>query len=162
MPWAGTASWSMERPGTWSVSKAATATWPSPASWRSGFDISQTAHDFAPFGGFYIVLEAGGSGTQVNILETGHGSYPLRWSLELGAMSARRYRDQWGLPPECEVGVDGCHVWHERRRFPMSRDGDRIYVLEELWLDMDGTGPAGLELQSQRANFYDIEAPPLD
>lgn len=130
--------------------------------WRSGFDISQTAYDFAHFDGFYIVLDEGGTGTQVSISEFGTTVSPLAWGIEDGAMVARRYWSNAGWQPGCEVGVDGCYVAQERRWVPVSRDGNRIYLHEELWMDPDGAGPVvELELQSQRANFYDIEAPPL-
>ena len=71
--------------------------------------------------------------------------------------------DRFGLLRQqtCEIGIDGCHVWQERRWVPLSRDGQRIYVHEELWMDRDAWGPAGLVLESQRPNFYDVEAPPL-
>lgn len=129
--------------------------------WRSGFDVSQTAHDATGFDGFYIVLEAGGSGSQVTIFEDGTSIGPLRWDIDGGVMVVRRYRNDFGMQPECTVGVDGCHVWQERHWVPVARDGDRIYVHEELWLDPDGSGPDELRLQSQRANFYEVEAPPL-
>ena len=129
--------------------------------WRSGFDVSQTAYDFAGFDGFYLVLDAGGTGSVVTVYDGGTGTSPLAWSIEDGTMVARRYRDYWGMPPTCQVGIDGCHVWQERRWVPLSRDGQRIYVHEELWMDRDAWGPAGLVLESQRPNFYDVEAPPL-
>lgn len=129
--------------------------------WRSGFDVSQPAYDFVGFGGFYLVLEAGGSGYQVSVDDHTTSSVPMRWNLEGGVMVVRRYRSNQGMQPWCEVGVDGCHVWQMRRWVPVSRDGDRIYVHEELWLETGLASPTGLELASQRANFYDIEAPPV-
>lgn len=132
--------------------------------WRSGFDVSQTAYDFAGFDGFYIVLEAGGTGYQVNVsAEYGSSSAPLAWSIEDGAMVARRYwSPSSGVVAECPAGDSGCYLLQARRWVPVSRDGNRIYVHEELWTDQDGAGPESvLALQSQRANFYDIEAPPL-
>lgn len=129
--------------------------------WRSGFDVSQTAYDATGFDGFYIDLKPGGIGAQVTIAEAVTVVVPLRWRIEDGTMVARRYRNLYGTQPECTLGVDGCHVWQERRWQPVSRDGDRIYVHEELWIDLDAWGPGELALQSRRANFYDVEAPPI-
>ena len=129
--------------------------------WRSGFDISQTAYDFAGFDGFYIVLESGGTGSQVHVSEAGTSVSPLTWGIEDGAMVARRYRDHSGWRDTCTIGVNGCFVFTERRWVPVSSDGNRIYVREELWLDQDMDGPLPLAMDSQRPNFYDIEAPPV-
>lgn len=114
--------------------------------WRSGFDVSQTAYDFAPFYGFYLVLDAIGTGSYVSISETGSTTTPLRWDIVNGVMVARQF--------------SGTQVSRERRWIPVSRSGDRIYVHEELWADPDLGGPLPMLLQSQRANFYDSEAPP--
>lgn len=42
---------------------------------------------------------------------------------------------------------------------PWSRAGNRIYVLEELWM-AESLEPSPLNLISQRANFYQVQAPP--
>lgn len=131
------------------------------APWRSGFDITRTAYDAGPLFGLYMVLEAGGRGSQVNVLEQGWSGSALRWSIVDGAMVARRYRNDRGFVEECTIGVDGCVVFLERRWVPLSRDGDRIYVHEELWMNAGTQDPHELYLISQRANFYDNQVPPL-
>jgi len=131
-------------------------------SWRSGFDISQTAYDFQNFFGFFIVLDgAGQTGHQVHVDGTWGTTWsPLVWDVAGGAMVARRYRDNGGWQVECVVGVNGCYLAMERRWVPVSREGNRIYVHEELWSTQDATGVQPVALFSQRGNFYDIDAPP--
>lgn len=115
-------------------------------AWRSGFEISQSVHDAAPFDGFYLVLEPDGTGRQVSVSdEFGTSSIPLAWSLQDGAMVALTGEGQGR---------------RERHWVPVSRAGDRIYVREELWRDPDAGGPQPPVLLSQRANFYALQAPP--
>ncbi|MBJ6981832.1 Ig-like domain-containing protein [Luteimonas sp. MC1572] len=122
-------------------------------AWRSGFAIGQAIHDEYRFD-FHIVLDGPGqTGYQLNVGDGVSTSSPLRWEIEGGAMVARRYRDNRGWQVECTVGVDGCVVYLERRWTPMSASGGRIYVHEELW--MMGPADGGLEMYSQRGNFYD-------
>ena len=130
--------------------------------WRSGFDISQTAYDFANHFGFFIVLDGPGqTGRQVMVDTTGWSSWsPLVWHVDGGAMVARRYRDNDGWQVECTLGVNGCYLLMERRWVPVARAGDRIYVHEELWSAQDESGSLPLQLISQRGNFYDIGPPP--
>ena len=129
--------------------------------WRSGFDISQTAYDFGDDYGFYIVLDGPGqTGSQVFVDAAGIQAQPLSWLLPGGTMVARHYRDAAGWQPECTLGVNGCYIQRERRWVPVSRSGDRIYVHEELLQDPDASGPLPPALLSQRANFYQVEAPP--
>ena len=128
--------------------------------WRSGFDLAQPA--YSSTGALYFVLDRDGNGTQVHFPPGGAPSrVAFRWGLEDGVMVIRRYRDHGGIQPECVPGVDGCIQFMERRWVPVSRDGDRIYVEEELWLDPYYEGPLTLLLNSQRTNFYQIDAPPL-
>lgn len=128
--------------------------------WRSGFDLAQPA--FSNTGPLYFVLEADGTGTQWHFAPgIPPSQVPFRWSLDDGVMVIRRYWDRGGIQPECELGVNGCVLFMERRWVPVSRDGDRIYVEEELWLDPDFDGPQPLLLNSQRSNFYEVDAPPV-
>lgn len=130
--------------------------------WRSGFDITQTAYDFGDDYGFYIVLDGPAqTGSQVFVDALGTQVFPLGWQIDAGAMVARRYRDDSGWQDACTIGVNGCYLFLERRWVPVSRSADRIYVHEELWMDQDQDGPEAPTLTSQRANFYQVEAPPV-
>lgn len=115
--------------------------------WRSGFDVSRTDYDSAPPFGFYVILDpVGGTGRYVSITGTGTTTTPIQWEIVSGAVVIRQF--------------SGAQVARERRWIPVSRSGNRIYLHEELWFDPDLGGPASMQIQSQRANFYDREAPP--
>lgn len=127
------------------------------ARWRSGFDISQfepTPED--DFGFFVRLTGAGQTGEYESITydpATGTSSTllfaPFAWGVEGGAMHARSHNI-----PFCTLGVGNCRLNRHRIWVPLSRDGDRIYVLERL---LFRTGPApDPVLVSERANFYDV------
>ena len=93
-----------------------------------------------------ILDPVGGTGRYVSITGTGTTTTPIQWEIVSGAVVIRQF--------------SGAQVARERRWIPVSRSGNRIYLHEELWFDPDLGGPASMQIQSQRANFYDREAPP--
>lgn len=123
--------------------------------WRSGFDIGRADYDFDRVWGFYILLNGPAqTGAVLSISESGRTTRPISWQLDAGKMRALIYRDNTGYVVGCTIGVNGCVVVMERRWTPLAQIGNRIYVLEEL---IDGSP---LRVSSQRANFYEIQAPP--
>lgn len=133
-------------------------------TWRTGIDISSTAfdNDLGDYGRFYVVLDGPGqTGYYATVNNEGIAFSPLSWQIIDGAMVARQYADDSGRPPACEIGVNGCYITQERRWVPVSLDGNRIYVQEELLHGYpDETGHLGPHLVGQRGNFYDIEELP--
>ena len=125
-------------------------------TWRGGFDLSQA--DLVPsMTGLYMVLDPDGSAVMAstyagdpNIYRT-HQSWLL--NAGTGAMESTIYYDNSGWVPTCTPGVNGCYVYNQRRWHPLSVDGDRIYVLEEIAWNTDADPE--LEVQHQRGNFYD-------
>ena len=125
--------------------------------WRSGFDISQfepTPQD--DFGFFLRLTGAGQTGEYESITydpATGTTSTqlfaPFAWTVEGGAMHARSHNI-----PFCTLGTGSCRLNRHRIWVPLSRNGDRIYVLERLIFRSAGfPDPV---LVSERANFYEI------
>ena len=68
-------------------------------------------------------------------------------------MRARFHGDNIGVVARCAIGINGCSLVFERRWTPLSRTGNRIGVLEELFQ------PPPL-IVGQRGNFHEIQAPP--
>jgi hypothetical protein len=125
-------------------------------AWRGGFDLSQASLE-PDMTGLYMVLDADGSSVMASTYRGDPGVYstPQSWLLNgaTGAMESTVYYDNSGWVPTCTPPVNGCYVYTQRRWHPLSMDGDRIYVLEELAWNTDGD--AELEVQHQRGNFYD-------
>jgi hypothetical protein len=133
---------------------AATAQQP----WRSGFYVSRSAPADIDF---FIVLDAAQLGWSVTYDPTGAYPTPLGWSVNGGVLDATQYHDGNNLPVHfCNVGVDGCYIWLQRRWRPVAADGNRVYVIEELMYDADLDGDQ--DVTNQRTNFYDATpAPPF-
>jgi hypothetical protein len=114
------------------------------ALWRHGFDLSQYPGDGTPEFGFFIRLDANGSGRHefVNADGTCGGAGPIiLWRIEDGDMRATR------LPGGNNI---------TRRWTPLARVGARIYVIEEIEID-PGTPFAAAD---QRPNFYEPQSLP--
>jgi hypothetical protein len=130
--------------------------------WHSGFFISPARLTAGPLD-FYTVLTGPG---QTGYLQSRSGTQwfqdPLSWSVTAGGkLRTLQYRDNTGYKAFCTVGVDGCVHFRSRQWTPIARDGDRVYVIEELGGDLNGDGIAAPEeIDNQRANFYDLQAPP--
>jgi hypothetical protein len=131
-----------------------------PAAWRSGFDASQFQGESLIFPGFYIVLngDAGRTGNQRTIDAQGgvaNGAF-FSWDLEAGRMVAR-YWKQPGTPgtiSACPVGSSNCFQIRQRNWQPLGRDGNRIYVLEEIMVHDAPNQPWVPGNGNQRINFY--------
>ncbi|GAA5010435.1 hypothetical protein GCM10025793_22170 [Lysobacter lycopersici] len=136
-------------------------------SWLSGFSISSTS--VIDFGQFYVRLDgAGSTGSLFNQYADGSttGS-PLSWlSPPDGTMLATSY---WspafgGYTTFCgpiQLGV--CEAYKARTWQRIAVDGNRIYVLEELYGDgalgpYDGHSTSD-EIVAQRLNFYEVSTP---
>jgi hypothetical protein len=125
--------------------------------WRSGFDIARFEGDgtFGP--GFYAVNNADFTGNQRTVGDTGEvfNSFPWTWAVENGNFIARTYRaPPFGTKNSC-VGFDPCFLTRTRAWQPISRVGNRIYVLEELMDRSTAAGP--WKLSGQRMNFYELQ-----
>lgn len=136
-----------------------------PARWRSGFDISQFQPRPEDDFGFFLRLsgDAAQTGIYENVIYRATDGTaqtilfaPFTWSAAPNLMEASSYR----LPPHnttwCAVGVNGCKIWRSRQWVPVSRDGNRIYVLERLTFETQGFGPDPI-LIGERPNFYEID-----
>jgi hypothetical protein len=124
--------------------------------WRSGFDISRFDGDgtFGP--GFYAVNNADFTGNQRTVGDTGEvfNSFPWTWAVEDGSFIARTYNVNGARRNSCG-GVSPCFLTHTRSWQPISRVGNRIYVLEQL---MDRSGAlANWRVSGQRMNFYELQ-----
>jgi hypothetical protein len=136
-------------------------------SWLSGFSISSTS--VIDFGQFYVRLDGPGStGGLFNQYADGStANSPLSWAMPPdGTMLATSY---WspilgGYTTFCspiQLGV--CEAYKARAWQRIAVDGNRIYVLEELYGDgalgpYDGQSTSD-EIVAQRLNFYEISTP---
>src|SRR5205085_6646362 len=106
--------------------------------WRSGFDASQFQGDTAVFPGFYLVLNGNQTGNQRTIDaqgNTGNNAF-FSWGLESGVMVAH-YWKQPGTPgtlAACPAGSSNCFEIRRRSWEPLGREGNRIYVLENIMI----------------------------
>lgn len=123
-------------------------------AWRTSFYVTEPRYD--TWTDFHVVLDGPDRTGHTLAAPVGQAPVvqPLSWAIEDGAMVARHYQDNAGPRARCTPGVEGCYLRSLRRWVPLAADGDRIYVLEELWHDPDGRGPAAPVLTSQRGNFY--------
>jgi hypothetical protein len=129
-------------------------------AWRSGFDASQFQGESTIFPGFYIVLNGDLTGNQRTIDALGNqdDSPHFSWALEGGRMVARYWR-QIGLQSStlsgCAPGTT-CVQRRLRNWEPLGRDGNRIYVLEQIIINP----PNGVWLPTtggERVNFYVLQ-----
>ena len=130
------------------------------APWHSGFYISPGAYQFSGVD-FYVFL-TGAASTGHLLTYSGGGSFidPLSWTRTAGStLRMVQYHDNGGYTAGCVVGVDGCVQTRAREWIPVARDGNRVYVIEQLSGDYDGDGLAN-EIDNERPNFYDLQAPP--
>lgn len=135
-----------------------------PARWRSGFDISQFQPTAAEDFGFFLRMwgDAAQTGDYESVYLKPDGTQgrfffaPFTWAAAPNLMRATSHMLGGTPTSSCTPGVDGCWVSRIREWVPVSRDGDRIYVLERLIYDIGTGGPV---LISERPNFY--EAGPL-
>jgi hypothetical protein len=131
-----------------------------PAAWRSGFDASQFQGESTIFPGFYIVIngDAGRTGNQRTIdLQGGVvNSGFFGWNVESGGMIAR-YWKQPGTPgtlSACPALSTNCYEIRRRTWQPLGRDGNRIYVLEDIMIHDAPNQPWVPNPGGQRVNFY--------
>ena len=130
------------------------------APWHSGFYISPGAYQ--PSGLDFYVFLTGAASTGHLLTYSGRGSFidPLSWTRTAGStLRMAQYRDNGGYKASCVVGVDGCVQTRAREWIPVARDGNRVYVIEQLKGDYNSDGVAG-EIDNERPNFYDLQAPP--
>jgi hypothetical protein len=127
--------------------------------WRSGFDISRFDGDgtFGP--GFYAVNNANFTGNQRTVGNDGSvvNSFPWTWAVENGTFIARTYTAVgFGRQASCAPFPNTtCFLSRVRSWQPIAREGNRIYVLEEL-ADRANVN-AVLKTGSQRLNFYELQ-----
>ena len=129
------------------------------APWHSGFYISPGAYQFSGVD-FYVFL-TGAASTGHLLTYSGGGSFidPLSWTRTAGStLRMVQYHDNGGYKAGCVVGVDGCVQTRAREWIPVARDGNRVYVIEQLSGDGNGDGLAN-EIDNERPNFYDLQAP---
>jgi hypothetical protein len=130
------------------------------APWHSGFYISPGAYQ--PSGLDFYVFLTGAASTGHLLTYSGGASFidPLSWTRTAGStLRMAQYRDNGGYKASCVVGVDGCVQTRAREWIPVARDGNRVYVIEQLKGDYNSDGVAG-EIDNERPNFYDLQAPP--
>ncbi len=125
--------------------------------WRSGFDIAQFNGDgtFGP--GFYAVNNPDFTGKQRTVGNDGSvvDSFPWTWAVESGMWISRSYvAPGFGRQASC-AGFSPCYLGRVRSWQPIAREGNRIYVLEELLNRTSLNGP--LVLSGQRLNFYELQ-----
>jgi hypothetical protein len=136
-------------------------------SWLSGFSISSTS--VTDFGQFYVRLDGPGStGSLFNQYADGSTTdSPLGWAATpAGTMLATSY---WSpvygtFPTSCNpIQLGLCEAYKARQWQRIAVDGNRIYVLEELYSDgalgpYDGQSTSD-EVIAQRLNFYEVSTP---
>jgi hypothetical protein len=134
-------------------------------SWLSGFSISSTS--VTDFGQFYVRLDgAGHTGSLFNAYADGSTTNsPLSWAeTPAGTMLATSYWNNGNYVPFCSpIQLGTCEAYRARSWQRIAVDGNRIYVLEELYGDgalgpYDGQSSSD-EMVAQRLNFYEVSTP---
>jgi hypothetical protein len=119
-------------------------------SWRSGFYLGHSGIE--PGSDLTFTLDPGGVAWRRSTTPTSTVVTPVGWRIIDSSIEIIDYRNGTGQPVHaCEVGVGGCRITNLRRWNPTAIDGDRIYVIEELFTTVNGT----LLLLSHRVNYYD-------
>jgi hypothetical protein len=126
--------------------------------WRSGFDISRFDGDgtFGP--GFYAVNNPDFTGNQRTVGNDGSvvNSFPWTWAVEGGNFVARTYSVQnGGRRNSCAGVVNPCWLSRTRSWQPIAREGNRVYVLEQMVDQNQLSGPT--RIAGQRLNFYELQ-----
>ena len=129
-----------------------------PGTWRSGFDISQFQAEAGFASGFFVVVDGSATGYQrsVDVFGNTSTSFPFAWTLEGGDFVARTYRELGrGQVTSC-ISPDPTQCWliRVRRWTPVSRDGNRVYVLEALTTRFQNALSSPL-VTATRMNFYE-------
>ena len=132
-------------------------------NWRSGFDASQFLGNPTIKPGFYVELndDAGRTGNQHSTELNGQVLYSgnFGWNVVSGAMVAS-YWKQPGVPgtlAACPAGSDDCFEQRRRQWQPLGRDGNRIYVLEDIMIHTAPNQPWVPNPTGQRTNFYIVQ-----
>jgi hypothetical protein len=135
-----------------------------PFNWRSGFDISQFPGDGTVDFGFFVHLngDVGRTGIYESVDSVGamFTNNPFTWGVESGQMVARSWRSPgFGATATCQSA--GCWIRRIRTWQPIARDGNRIYVLEDLQDPINASGNVAsdgvLKIVAQRVNFYEAQ-----
>jgi hypothetical protein len=128
-------------------------------SWRSGFYLGQST--IQPGTDFTFTLDPAGVAFQRQATGTSTFVTPAGWRISGSVLEIVSYRNGSNQPVHgCQVGVGGCRIASLRRWRPTARNGDRVYVIEELLQESASNGNP--QLFSQRVNYYDeIPRPPL-
>jgi hypothetical protein len=132
-------------------------------NWRSGFDASQFPGNPTINPGFYVELnnDAARSGNQHSVEAGGAISYSgnFSWNVGPGGMVAS-YWKQPGVPgtlAACPSGSTTCFEIRRRTWEPLGRDGNRIYVLENIMIHTAPNQPWVPNPTGQRTNFYILQ-----
>jgi len=140
-----------------------------PAEWLTGFNVSQfpgeVAIDSPPF---FVSINDDAAHTgdykTINPNASISISHPFTWNIESGRMLARSYRQfvpNFGQVPVnyCAVtGTNACWIRRIRTWQPIAREGNRIYVLEEVFdASLSNNVPSVPRLVAQRMNFYEAQ-----
>jgi hypothetical protein len=134
-----------------------------PGNWRSGFDASQFQGNPTIYPGFYVELnnDAGRSGNQHSVEAGGVLSYSgnFSWNVGTGGMVAS-YWKQPGVPgtlAACPADSTTCFEIRRRTWQPLGREGNRIYVLEDIMIHTAPNQPWVPNPTGQRTNFYILQ-----
>jgi hypothetical protein len=134
-----------------------------PGNWRSGFDASQFQGNPTINPGFFVQLndDAGRSGNQHSVELNGTTSISGNFSWNVGPSGmVASYWKQPGVPgtlAACPVGSLNCFEIRRRTWEPLGRDGNRIYVLENIMIHTGPGQPWVPNPTGQRTNFYILQ-----
>jgi hypothetical protein len=138
-----------------------------PGVWRSGQDAAQTPGDGTDDTGFFAVFNGDpthtGNQRSVDTLGTVDNNIGINWNVELGELVVRGYVDGSLAPGLRNVAycasADPLVCWQRRQRswVPISRDGNRIYVVETVSFRLEPTGALLTGEGGQRVNFWDLQ-----
>ncbi len=128
-----------------------------PAIWRSSGIISRLDNTAW---GQYVVLknDAGLTGLLrfINLDGSASESFPFTWGIESDQMVARSYRQSGANVPSCAApgSTYACWITRVRTWLPIARDGNRIYVLEEITSPF-GVPGAPLQVLASRVGYFE-------
>jgi hypothetical protein len=126
--------------------------------WRSGFDIARFDGDGTVGPGFYAVNKPDFTGNQRTVGNDGSvvDSFPWTWAVESGNFVARTYQVlNGGRRNSCAGVVNPCWLSRTRSWQPIAREGNRVYVLEQMLDQSQQFGPT--RIAGQRLNFYELQ-----
>ena len=140
-----------------------------PGRWITGFDLAKFEGDgLQHFNGFSLVFRDGlphvGNQRAFDANGVPDNHIGISWDINSGTFIARGYFDPlFGAGARnvatCVSPYPSCWQRRQRTWIPLSRDGNRVYVLETVVFSDAAGQPFVIGDGGQRVNFWELQAP---